>query len=55
VLTRDEVKGLTREYLCSASPLRRGTDFADWLVRPEVSSTLGRRYESELARHFRPL
>jgi NADH dehydrogenase len=54
VLTSDEIKGLTREYLCSASPLRRGADFADWLVRPEVSSMLGRRYESELARHFRP-
>jgi len=29
-------------------------DTADWLARPEVSSMLGRRYESELARHFRP-
>ena len=54
VLTSDEVKGLTREYLYAESPLRRGADFAEWLARPEVSSMLGRRYESELARHFRP-
>jgi len=54
VLTSDEIKGLTREYLYAESPLRRGADFAEWLARPEVSSTLGRRYESELARHFRP-
>jgi uncharacterized protein YbjT (DUF2867 family) len=53
VLTSDEVKGLTREYLYSESPLRRGADFAEWLAQPVVSSTLGRRYESELARHFR--
>jgi uncharacterized protein YbjT (DUF2867 family) len=53
VLTRDEVKGLTREYLCAERPLRRGADFADWLAQPAVASTLGRRYESELARHFR--
>jgi uncharacterized protein YbjT (DUF2867 family) len=53
VLTSDEVKGLTREYLCSEAPLRRGADFAAWLADPAVASTLGRRYESELARHFR--
>jgi NADH dehydrogenase len=53
VLTSDEVKGLTREYLHSEAPLRRGADFAEWLAGPAVSSTLGRRYESELARHFR--
>jgi NADH dehydrogenase len=53
VLTSDEVKGLTREYLHSDAPMRRGADVAEWLARPDVSSTLGRRYESELARHFR--
>jgi NADH dehydrogenase len=53
VLTRDEVKGLTREYLYAPEPLRRGADFAEWLARPAVASTLGRNYESELARHFR--
>jgi uncharacterized protein YbjT (DUF2867 family) len=53
VLTRDEVKGLTREYLCAAQPLRRGAGFDAWLADPAVASMLGRRYESELARHFR--
>jgi len=53
VLTSDEVKGLTREYLCAAEPLRRGADFDAWLADPAVASMLGRRYESELARHFR--
>jgi hypothetical protein len=53
VLTPDEVKGLTREYLYVEHPLRRGGDFAEWLARPGVASTIGRRYESELARHFR--
>lgn len=54
VLTSDEVKGLTREYLYAAQPLRRGADFAEWLREEGMASTLGRRYESELARHFRP-
>jgi NADH dehydrogenase len=53
VLTIDDVKGLTREYLYVERPLRRGADFGDWLTQPGVASTLGRRYESELARHFR--
>jgi uncharacterized protein YbjT (DUF2867 family) len=53
VLTSDEVKGLTREYLFAAQPLRRGADFGAWLGDPAVASALGRRYESELARHFR--
>ena len=53
VLTSDEVKGLTREYLYAEQPLRRGAGFGEWLAREDVASTLGRRYESELARHFR--
>ena len=53
VLTPDEVKGLTREYLYVEQPLRRGGDFAEWLAQPGIASRLGRRYESELARHFR--
>ena len=53
VLTSDEVKGLTREYLYAEQPLRRGADFREWLANPIVATTLGRRYESELARHFR--
>jgi NADH dehydrogenase len=53
VLTSDEIKGLTREYLYSDTPLRRGDDFHDWLGRPGTSRALGRRYASELERHFR--
>jgi uncharacterized protein YbjT (DUF2867 family) len=53
VLTTDEVKGLTREYLYAERPLRRGLDLSDWLAHPVVRATLGHRYESELARHFR--
>jgi uncharacterized protein YbjT (DUF2867 family) len=53
VLTSDEVKGLTREYLYADRPIRRGADFSAWLADPAVASTLGRKYESELARHFR--
>ena len=54
VLTSDEVKGLTREYLFAEQPVRRGHDFGAWLEQESVASTLGRSYESELARHFRP-
>nr|ADC36068.1 NAD-dependent epimerase/dehydratase [uncultured bacterium 213] len=54
VLTSDEVKGLTREYLYAADPVRRGLDFGSWVEQPTVASMLGRRYEGELARHFRP-
>ena len=53
VLTGDEVEGLTREYLWAPDPVRRGVDLADWLAQPRVAATLGMRYESELARHFR--
>ena len=53
VLTADEIRGLTREYLVTPNPLRRGADFAAWLAEPGVASRLGACYESELARHFR--
>jgi uncharacterized protein YbjT (DUF2867 family) len=53
VLTSDEVKGLTREYLYSAQPLRRGVSFEQWLASPGVAEGLGRTYASELGRHFR--
>jgi uncharacterized protein YbjT (DUF2867 family) len=53
VLTSDEIKGLTREYLCADRPLRRGADFDAWLQEPGVKAALGKTYASELARHFR--
>jgi uncharacterized protein YbjT (DUF2867 family) len=53
VLTRDEIKGLTDEYLCARAPLRRGDDFNAWLAQPGIADGMGRRYASELARHFR--
>jgi uncharacterized protein YbjT (DUF2867 family) len=53
VLTGDEIKGLTREYLCAREPVRRGADFDEWLADPAVGAALGREYSSELARHFR--
>jgi uncharacterized protein YbjT (DUF2867 family) len=53
VLTRDEIRGLTEEYLYTEAPLRRGVDFREWLAAPSVASTLGRVYASELGRHFR--
>ncbi len=53
VLTADEIKGLTQEYLCADRPLRRGADFDAWLREPGVAAALGRHYASELARHFR--
>jgi len=52
VLTDDEIRGLTREYLDSAAPHRRGVDFAEWLGDRRVASELGKYYASELARHF---
>jgi uncharacterized protein YbjT (DUF2867 family) len=52
VLTSDEIKGLTREYLYAAQPSRLGEDFGMWLNRPGVASELGLRYQSELALHF---
>ena len=53
VLTSEEIKGLTRGYLCSGQPLRRGVDFDAWLAQPGVAAALGRHYANELTRHFR--
>src|SRR5204862_724535 len=38
VLTADEVKGLTREYLYVERPLRRGIDFGSWVSDRAVAS-----------------
>ena len=53
VLTSDEVKGLTREYLFAGQPLRRGLDFSAWIAQDSIASVLGRRYANELSIHFR--
>jgi len=53
ILTADEIKGLTQEYLYSEQPLRRGADFDSWLKSGSIASTIGRTYASELGRHFR--
>jgi uncharacterized protein YbjT (DUF2867 family) len=53
ILTRDEAKGLTEEYLYSQNPRRVGESLEDWLGRNDVRRYLGRTYSSELGRHFR--
>ena len=51
MLTRDEVDGLMAGLLVSSEPPRGTTHLADWLA--EHKDTVGRRYASELARHFK--
>jgi hypothetical protein len=53
ILTRDEAKGLTQEYLYSSNPRRVGISLGEWLERDDVRQSLGRVYSSELERHFR--
>jgi uncharacterized protein YbjT (DUF2867 family) len=53
ILTRDEAKGLTQEYLYSPNPRRVGGSLENWLERRDVRDYLGRSYVSELGRHFR--
>jgi NADH dehydrogenase len=52
VLTADEIRGLTREYLYVPDPVRRGADFGAWLASGSTAAALGRTYASELGRHF---
>jgi NADH dehydrogenase len=52
VLTRDEAAGLMREYLFTREPVRVGRSLDAWLRQDDVRCELGRRYESELRRHF---
>ncbi len=47
-LTREEITGLMRGLLCTASPPAGTTRLTDWIARHKDS--LGRRYASELAR-----
>lgn len=51
VLTRDEVTELQARLMCSADPPAGTTRLADWLAAN--ADTLGRRWASELDRHFR--
>ena len=50
VLTQDEVDGLMAGLLVSAQPPLAKTHLADWLSANK--SEVGRRYASELARHY---
>jgi NADH dehydrogenase len=52
VLTRDDVRGLVRGYLCESAPLRRGADLETWLADPHIAGGLGREYANEFRRHF---
>ena len=51
MLTRDEVKGLTANLLVSDEPPRGTASLRAWLQ--EHADALGRRYASEVARHYR--
>ena len=51
VLTRDEIDGLMAGHLVSADPPTAATRLSDWMRNHR--DALGRRYASELARHYR--
>jgi uncharacterized protein YbjT (DUF2867 family) len=51
LLTRQELEGLMQELLVSKEPPRGTLHVDDWLMRS--SGSLGRKYASELKRHFR--
>ena len=51
VLTRDEIDGLLAGHLVSVDPPTASTRFTEWLEAE--GATLGRRYASELGRHYR--
>lgn len=51
VLTRDEIAGLTANLLVSDGPPTGPTSFAEFLE--QNSDKLGRKYASELVRHYR--
>jgi len=51
VLTRDEISGLMAGHLVSADAPTGTVRLTDWMRRHR--DTLGRRYASELARHYR--
>jgi uncharacterized protein YbjT (DUF2867 family) len=51
LLTRDELRGLMDGQLTSSQPPNGPTRFSDWLASHREQ--LGRRYTSELGRHFK--
>lgn len=51
VLTKDELKGLMDNLLCSKQTPNGKTRFSDWLV--SNADNIGGSYSSELERHFR--
>ena len=52
ILTRDEVDGLLADLLVTGGPAAGGTKLSEWLGANAAS--IGRRYQSELGRHYRP-
>lgn len=52
ILTSDELRGLMDGNLTSDGPPNGTTRFSEWVA--ENKDNLGRRYASELARHFTP-
>jgi NADH dehydrogenase len=51
VITTDELEGLRRELVVTEGEATGETRFVDWLA--EAGPGLGRRYHSELTRHYR--
>ncbi len=51
ILTREEIDGLLADLLVTSSPPAAATKLSDWLRAN--AATLGRGYQSELARHYR--
>lgn len=48
MITRDEIRGLTSDLLCTGSPPAGQTKLTDWLA--EHADELGQKYRSEVAR-----
>ncbi len=51
LITREEVFGLMADLLISQQPPTGHTRLSDWLE--EHSASVGKKYASELARHYR--
>jgi uncharacterized protein YbjT (DUF2867 family) len=51
ILTREEIAGLMANLLISSQPATGQTRFTEWL--PKNARALGRKYSSELRRHYR--